>query len=76
MQTLPKDLRDRLLKKEYQDKYTVRIERRLRIAGCYLKNGITEAVPRHNEVKEPPGGCPRIAIVARARLVKRDFSII
>jgi hypothetical protein len=23
-----------------------------------------------------PGGCPRIAIVARARLVERDFSII
>ncbi|NLB54383.1 MAG: type II toxin-antitoxin system HicA family toxin [Lentisphaerae bacterium] len=42
------------------------LERRLRIAGCYLKregaghslwcnpqNGITEAVPRHNEIKEP-----------------------
>ncbi|MBW1703739.1 MAG: type II toxin-antitoxin system HicA family toxin [Deltaproteobacteria bacterium] len=42
------------------------LERRLRIAGCYLKregashslwinpkNGATEAVPRHNEVKEP-----------------------
>jgi len=65
------------------------LERRLRIAGCYLKrqggshsiwinpkNGITEAIPRHNEIKEPPGGCPRIAIVARTRLVERDFSII
>jgi len=42
------------------------IERRLRIAGCYLKreggshslwinpkNGAIEAVPRHNEIKEP-----------------------
>ncbi|MDZ7262215.1 MAG: type II toxin-antitoxin system HicA family toxin [candidate division KSB1 bacterium] len=42
------------------------LERRLRIAGCYLKregkshslwinpkNGIIEAVPRHNEIKEP-----------------------
>lgn len=42
------------------------LERRLRVAGCYLKreganhsiwtnphNGLTEAVPRHNEVKEP-----------------------
>jgi len=42
------------------------LERRLRIAGCYLKreesshalwanpkNGVTEAIPRHNEVKEP-----------------------
>ena len=42
------------------------LERQLRIAGCYLKregsshslwinpkNGVTEAVPRHTEVKEP-----------------------
>lgn len=42
------------------------LERRLRIAGCYLKregashsiwmnpkNGVTEAVPRHHEIKEP-----------------------
>jgi predicted RNA binding protein YcfA (HicA-like mRNA interferase family) len=42
------------------------LERKLRIAGCYLKregashslwlnpkNGIVEAVPRHNEIKEP-----------------------
>ena len=42
------------------------LERKLRIAGCYLKregashalwvnpaNGRTEAVPRHNEIKEP-----------------------
>ena len=42
------------------------LERRLRVAGCYLKreganhsiwtnpnNGLTEAIPRHNEVKEP-----------------------
>ena len=42
------------------------LERRLRIAGCFLKregashslwmnpkNGVTEAVPRHTEIKEP-----------------------
>jgi predicted RNA binding protein YcfA (HicA-like mRNA interferase family) len=42
------------------------LERKLRIAGCYLKregsshslwinpkNGMIEAVPRHNEIKEP-----------------------
>ena len=42
------------------------LERKLRIAGCYLKregtshslwinpkNGLIEAVPRHNEIKEP-----------------------
>ncbi len=42
------------------------LERRLRIAGCYLKregalhylwintkNGVVEAVPRHIEIKEP-----------------------
>jgi mRNA interferase HicA len=42
------------------------LERRLRIAGCYLKregrshslwinpkNGVLEAVPRHSEIKEP-----------------------
>ena len=42
------------------------LERRLRIAGCYLKregashslwinpkNGIIEAIPRHIEIKEP-----------------------
>jgi mRNA interferase HicA len=42
------------------------LERKLRIAGCYLKregsshslwinpkNGTIEAVPRHNEIKEP-----------------------
>ena len=42
------------------------LERKLRIAGCYLKregashllwinpkNGATEAVPRHIEIKEP-----------------------
>ncbi|HBE04333.1 MAG TPA: addiction module toxin, HicA family [Spirochaetia bacterium] len=42
------------------------LERRLRIAGCYLKreggahslwinpkNGVVEAVPRHTEVKDP-----------------------
>ena len=42
------------------------LERKLRIAGCYMKreggshslwinpkNGITEAVPRHMEIKEP-----------------------
>ena len=42
------------------------LERRLRIAGCYLKregkahslwinpkNGVIEADPRHNEIKEP-----------------------
>ena len=42
------------------------LERKLRIAGCYLKregkshslwinpkNGVIEAVPRHNEIKEP-----------------------
>ncbi|MDX2109771.1 MAG: type II toxin-antitoxin system HicA family toxin [Verrucomicrobiota bacterium] len=41
------------------------LERRLRIAGCFLKreggnhsiwmnpkNGVTEAIPRHDEVKE------------------------
>ena len=45
------------------------LERRLRIAGCILKreggshsiwmnpkNGTTEAVPRHNEIKEPLAG--------------------
>ena len=42
------------------------LERRLRVAGCYLKregsshslwikpkNGVIEAVPRHKEIKEP-----------------------
>ncbi|MDY0221762.1 MAG: type II toxin-antitoxin system HicA family toxin [Desulfobacterium sp.] len=42
------------------------LERRLRIAGCYLKRegsshslwinpnyGITETIPRHTEIKEP-----------------------
>ena len=42
------------------------MERKLRIAGCYLKreggshslwinpkNGVVEAVPRHKEIKEP-----------------------
>jgi len=42
------------------------LERRLRIAGCYLKregssyslwinpkNGVTETIPRHIEIKEP-----------------------
>jgi len=42
------------------------LERRLRIAGCYLKregsshslwinpkNGVIEAIPRHTEIKEP-----------------------
>ncbi len=42
------------------------LERKLRIAGCYLKreggshslwinpkNGVLEAVPRHKEIKEP-----------------------
>ena len=42
------------------------LERRLRIAGCYLKregkshslwinpkNGVIEAVPRHDDIKEP-----------------------
>ena len=42
------------------------LERKLRIAGCYLKregsthslwinpkNGVMEAVPRHTEIKEP-----------------------
>jgi len=42
------------------------LERRLRLAGCYLKregsshslwinprNGATEAIPRHAEIKEP-----------------------
>ncbi len=42
------------------------LERKLRIAGCYLKregsshslwinpkNGVIEAVPRHDEIKEP-----------------------
>ncbi|MFP4087724.1 MAG: type II toxin-antitoxin system HicA family toxin [Desulfobacteraceae bacterium] len=42
------------------------LERKLRIAGCYLKregashalwinpkNGAIESVPRHNEIKEP-----------------------
>jgi mRNA interferase HicA len=42
------------------------LEKKLRIAGCYLKreanshslwinpnNGVIEAVPRHNEIKEP-----------------------
>ena len=42
------------------------LERKLRIAGCYLKRegashslwvnpktGIIEAIPRHNEIKEP-----------------------
>jgi predicted RNA binding protein YcfA (HicA-like mRNA interferase family) len=42
------------------------LERRLRIAGCYLKreggshslwvnprNGVIEAIPRHSEIKEP-----------------------
>lgn len=42
------------------------LERKLRMAGCYLKrqgsshslwinprNGVIEAVPRHNEIKEP-----------------------
>jgi mRNA interferase HicA len=32
------------------------LEKQLRRAGCYLKRdrtGVVEAVPRHNEVKEP-----------------------
>ena len=42
------------------------LERKLRIAGCYLKregsshslwinpkNGVIEAIPRHKEIKEP-----------------------
>jgi predicted RNA binding protein YcfA (HicA-like mRNA interferase family) len=42
------------------------LERKLRIAGCYLKreggshslwvnprNGVIEAIPRHSEIKEP-----------------------
>jgi len=42
------------------------LERKLRMAGCYLKrqgrshslwinprNGVVEAIPRHNEIKEP-----------------------
>ena len=42
------------------------LEKRLRIAGCYLKregrshslwinprNGVIEAIPRHKEIKEP-----------------------
>ena len=42
------------------------LERKLRVAGCFLKreggshslwlnpnNGVTEAVPRHSEIKEP-----------------------
>lgn len=42
------------------------LERKLRIAGCYLKregashslwinpqNGVIEAIPRHHEIKEP-----------------------
>jgi mRNA interferase HicA len=42
------------------------LERRLRVAGCYLKredashslwinskNGVVEAIPRHEEIKEP-----------------------
>ncbi len=42
------------------------LEKRLRVAGCYLKregashslwtnprNGVIEAVPRHSEIKEP-----------------------
>ncbi|MFQ5456726.1 MAG: type II toxin-antitoxin system HicA family toxin [Nitrospirota bacterium] len=42
------------------------LDRKLRIAGCYLKregkshslwinpkNGVVEAIPRHNEIKEP-----------------------
>ena len=42
------------------------LERKLRIAGCYLKreggshslwinpkNGVVEAIPRHKEIKEP-----------------------
>ena len=42
------------------------LERKLRVAGCYLKRegssyslwinpktGVTEAVPRHTEIKEP-----------------------
>jgi predicted RNA binding protein YcfA (HicA-like mRNA interferase family) len=42
------------------------LERKLRVAGCFLKreggshslwlnpkNGVSEAVPRHNEIKEP-----------------------
>lgn len=42
------------------------LERKLRLAGCYLKregsshalwvnpkHGVVEAVPRHNEIKEP-----------------------
>jgi predicted RNA binding protein YcfA (HicA-like mRNA interferase family) len=42
------------------------LERRLRIAGCYLKRegashsiwtnprtGVTETIPRHSEIKEP-----------------------
>ncbi len=42
------------------------LERRLRIAGCYLKregsshslwinpkNGVTETIPQHTEIKEP-----------------------
>ena len=42
------------------------LERRLRVAGCYLKregsshslwinpqNGVVEAIPRHKEIKEP-----------------------
>ena len=46
----------------------IELERKLRIAGCYLKReggshslwinpktGIIEAVPRHKEIKEPLG---------------------
>jgi predicted RNA binding protein YcfA (HicA-like mRNA interferase family) len=44
------------------------LERRLRVAGCYLKRegashslwinpktGVVEAIPRHKEIKEPLG---------------------
>jgi hypothetical protein len=30
----------------------------------------------HPFLRISPGGCPRIAIAARAKLVERDFSII
>jgi hypothetical protein len=59
------------------------LERRLRIAGCFLKreggnhsiwmnpkNGIIEAVPRHNEIKGAAG--QKDSETARRRLKNTD----
>jgi len=56
------------------------LERKLRIAGCYLKRegsshslwinpktGIIEAVPRHSEIKEPLAVKSHIKSIIKAR---------